>query len=283
MRLFLLSLLLGGLGLGAAILAALAAFQRHLIYPGAFFSRPPGTEARLAPPGTTAIILTTPDGERLVGFWRPPAPGCGVVLSFHGNASAPEPPARRFTEGVWARAGWGVLAIAYRGYPGSTGRPSEDGLVADGLAAHAAVAERAPGAPVLLHGHSLGAAVAVAVGARAPHLGLYLEAPFDSLHHLVGLRYPLVPRLLLRDTYRSDLRIAATTGPVFVVHGLQDGVIPVRLARRLATLAGPRGHLEALPGDHVSILGERDAAAQAVFRQALSRDACRPAVAVATP
>jgi fermentation-respiration switch protein FrsA (DUF1100 family) len=280
MRLLLLSVLLGGLGLCAAILGVLAVFQRHLIYPGAFFPRPAEAEARLAPPGTTALTLTTPDGERLIGFWRPPAPGCGVVLSFHGNASAPEPLAQRFTEGPWA--GWGVLAIAYRGYPGSTGHPSEDGLVMDGLAAHAAVADRAPGAPILLHGHSLGAAVAVAVGARAPHLGLYLEAPFDSLHHLVGLRYPFVPRLFLLDTYRSDLRIGDTTGPVFVVHGLQDGVIPVKLARRLATLAGPRGHLEAIPGNHVSILGARDAAARAVFQPLIPGDACH-ATAAATP
>lgn len=281
MRLLLLCVLLGGLGLPAAILGMLALFQRHLIYPGAFFARPPEGATRLAPPGTTALTLTTPDGERLVGFWRAPAPGCGVVLSFHGNASAPEPLAQRFTEGPWA--GWGALAIAYRGYPGSTGHPSEEGLVTDGLTAHAAVTERAPGAPILLHGHSLGAAVAVAVGARAPHLGLYLEAPFDSLHHLVGLRYPLVPRLLLRDTYRSDLRLADTTGPVFVVHGLRDGVIPVKLARRLAALAGPRGHFEAIPGDHVSILGARDAAARALFQPLIPGDACPATAAVARP
>ncbi|KQP10507.1 alpha/beta hydrolase [Methylobacterium sp. Leaf99] len=278
-------LLFAVLGLPAALLGALVAFQRHLIYPGAYFSRHAEGEARPAPGGTAAVTLTTPDGERLLGYWRPPAPGGGVVLSFHGNASAPESAAVRFTGGPWGPAGWGVLAIAYRGYPGSTGHPSEDGLIRDGLAAHDAAAAWAPGAPILLHGHSLGAAVAVAVAARRPHLGLYLEAPFDSLRRLVGLRYPLVPRLFLRDTYRSDRRIAGTTGPVFVVHGLQDGVIPVTLARRLAALAGPRARLEAIAGDHVSILGARDGAAQTAFRDALVQRAAvdRPAAALAAP
>ncbi|GJD30155.1 hypothetical protein PMNALOAF_1399 [Methylobacterium adhaesivum] len=264
---FLLSVLLGGLGLYAIGLAVLAAFQRHLIYPGAFFPRAM-EPVRVAPAGTATIPITTPDGERLLAFWRPPEPGGGVVLSFHGNASIPESAAARFAEGPWAAGGWGVLALAYRGYPGSTGHPSEDGLIRDGLAAHDAAAERAPGAPVLLHGHSLGAAVAVAVGARRPHLGLYLEAPFDSLRRLVGRRFPLVPPPLLRDTYRSDRRIGATTGPVLVVHGVQDPVIPVDLARRLAELAGPRARLAEIPGDHMSILGARDAEAADLFQTA---------------
>lgn len=276
MRLLLLSLLLGGLALYAVAIGLLAAFQRHLIYPGAFFHR--RMEAtRPAPAGTAAISFATPDGERLLAFWRPPAPGCGVVLTFHGNASIPETGAARFAADPWAAAGWGVLAVAYRGYPGSTGRPSEDGLIHDGLAAHAAIVARAPDAPILLHGHSLGAAVAIAVAAERPHLGLYLEAPFDSLHHLVGLHYPFVPRLFLRDTYRSDQRIGRSSGAILVVHGTDDPVIPLDLARSLVARAGPRARLEVIPGDHVSILGARDAEAVALFTAAR-----RPA-ALATP
>lgn len=158
-----------------------------------------------------------------------------------------------------------MLAVAYRGYPGSTGSPSEAGLIEDGIAAYRAIADRAPDAPVLLHGHSLGAAVAVAVAERVSHLGLYLEAPFDSLAHLVALRFPFVPGRLLRDRYRSDLRIGHTTGPVFIVHGAADPVIPIKLAARLAAAAGPQTRFAAIPGDHVSILGNRDAEARGLF------------------
>ena len=248
----------------AAYLAAIGilfANQRRFIYPGARYPMPPAD----VPPAGAAIIIETADGERLHALWRPPAPGCGVVLSFHGNGSRPEPHAARFGAGVWADAGWGMLAPAYRGYPGSTGHPSEDGLIRDGLAAVAVAQARAPGAPILLHGHSLGAAVAVAVAERIPAIGLYLEAPFDSMSHVVRLHAPLVPSWLLRDTYRSDRRIRAGTSPVVIVQGRDDAVVPAKLALALARAVGSRARFALIPGDHVSILGVRDREAAALF------------------
>ncbi|MCJ2033958.1 alpha/beta hydrolase [Methylobacterium sp. J-068] len=283
MRLLLAFLVAGPLALYAVALVVLAAFQRHLIYPGAYRGPLPSA-ARDAPPGTRAISLETDDGERLFGFWRPPTPGCAVVLSFHGNGSRPEPAAARFSADPWRAEGWGVLAIAYRGYPGSTGSPSEDGLIADAGAAYREVAARAPGAPVLLHGHSLGAAVAVAATRTMPHLGLYLEAPFDSLTAVAAERFPYLPvRLLLRDSFRSDARIAETGGPVLIVHGRSDPVVPLPHAQRLAERAGPRARLTILPGDHVSILGEQDRAAEALFRPLTTDPVCRKPLATETP
>ena len=243
---------------------ALALYQRHLIYPRAYDGRPPAADRTL--PGASIVSIGTADGEALFAFWNPPAPGCGVVLSFHGNGSLPEGQTVRFLSEPWRSRGWGVLAPAYRGYPGSTGSPSEDGLVLDGAAALRFVEKMAPDAPILLHGHSLGAAVAISVAESGRHLGLYLEAPFDSLLHLVRLRFPYLPTLFLRDTWRSDRRIAANAAPVFIVHGDDDPVIPTKLASALATAAGPAARFEVLPGDHVSILGARDAQAEAQFR-----------------
>ncbi|MGU3537868.1 alpha/beta hydrolase [Methylobacterium sp. A54F] len=272
----LLTLLLTITGLYAAGIAALAIGQRRLIYPGAYLGgAPQGT--RSVPSGLEPISLTTGDGERLYALWRAPRPGCGVVISFHGNGSQPEEAARFAADG-WAAAGWGVIAPAYRGYRGSTGSPSEDGLIADGIATYLEAARRAPGAPILLHGHSLGTAVAVAVAARAPHLGLYLEAPFDSLEGVVRRTMPYVPTLFLRDTFRSAERIAGLSGPVLIVHGSEDPIVPVKLGRRLANAAGRAARFVAVPGDHVSILGVRDAEAEALFR-ATAAEACPPAAA----
>lgn len=264
---------------GLAVLS-LALGQRRLIYPGAWMARPAPADSVA---GSEAITLRTADGQSLHALWHAPQPGCGIVVSFHGNASLPEPHAARFSEGVWRQGGWGVLAPTYRGYPGSTGSPSEDGLIQDGVAAYIAAAERAPGAPILLHGHSLGAAIAVAVAERTPHLGLYLEAPFDSLSHLVALRFPLMPsRWLLADTYRSDRRIAGHTEPVLIVQGAQDPVVPADLAERLAAAAGPQARFHLIPGDHVSILGVADSQAEALFRARLrGRCSALPAQAAA--
>lgn len=268
-RLVLLSLLVL-LCLAGCALAALSLYQRHLIYPRAYDGRDPVWDREV--PGASIVRIYTVDGERLFAYWRPPAPGCDVVVSFHGNGSLPEGHALRFLGEPWRSRGWGILAPAYRGYPGSTGSPSEDGLIADGKAALAFVEARAPGTSVLLHGHSLGAAVAVAVaGGTDLHHGLYLEAPFDSLLHLVRLRFPYLPSILLADTWRSDRRLVANTAPVLIVHGDADPVIPATLARTLAEAAGPKARFEIVAGDHVSILGLRDSEAEGLFR---SRKPC---------
>ena len=258
----LIGLAVAAITLYGAALAVLGFSQRRFLYPGAY--RPPPRDP--GAPDAAAITLATADGESLHALWRPPQPGCGVVVSFHGNGSRPEPHAARFAAGPWRRAGWGVLAPAYRGYPGSTGHPSEAGLIRDGMAAVTAAAARAPGAPILLHGHSLGAAIAVAVGARTSPIGLYLEAPFDSMIHAVRLHVPLAPGWLLRDTYRSDLRIRDVTAPVLIVQGRDDPVVPAKLAIALAAAAGSGARIAVIAGDHVSILGVRDSEAESFFR-----------------
>ncbi|TNC10250.1 alpha/beta hydrolase [Methylobacterium terricola] len=260
-------LLVGLLALYGAVVAAFWWFQRALLYPGQG-GPVPATTARL-PPEVETITITTPDGERLRALWLPPAPGAGMVVSVHGNASLPEWHAERFAAGPWRAHGWGVMAPAYRGYPGSTGRPSEAGLIADGLAAVAEARRRAPGTPLLLHGHSLGAAVAVAVAARigaAGVLGLYLEAPFDSMTAMARHHFRFLPAGLLADTWRSDRVIGTVAVPILIVHGESDPVIPEKYGARLARIG--RADFVALPGDHVSILGARDAEAEIRFRPA---------------
>ena len=252
---------------GAALLG-LYLWQRHIIFPGAFIQ---GLPPDALPASVASTDVFTTDGERLRALWKPPRPGCGIVVTFHGNGSFPEAGATRFAAGPWADDGWGVLAIAYWGYPGSTGSPSEAGLIADGMAAFAEAKRRAPSSPVLLHGHSLGTAVAIAVAERDPRYAvLYLDAPFASVLALAQARLPFVPvAALLKDPFQSDLRIGHVHGPVVIIHGAGDGTIPVTEGRRLAGLA-PKGTIfEAVAGDHVSLLGTRDAVWEPVFRRAI--------------
>ncbi len=251
-----------------AMLLGLYLWQRHIIFPGAFVHALP---SEALPGSITSTEVLTADGELLRALWKPPRPGCGLVVTFHGNESFPEAGATRFAAGPWARDGWGLLAIAYRGYPGSTGSPSESGLILDGLAAFAEAKRRAPTSPVLLHGHSLGTAIAIAVAEREPtYVGLYLEAPFASVLALAQARLPFVPvSILLKDPFRSDRRIGHIHGPIVIVHGTNDGTVPVTEGRRLAD-AAPKGTIfEAVPGDHVSILGVRDATWEPVFQRAI--------------
>jgi fermentation-respiration switch protein FrsA (DUF1100 family) len=59
--------------------------------------------------------------------------------------------------------GSGLVALSYRGYGGSSGRPTETGLIADAAAAYAFAIARYPAERIVLWGESLGSAVALAL------------------------------------------------------------------------------------------------------------------------
>jgi fermentation-respiration switch protein FrsA (DUF1100 family) len=246
-----------------AAVAVLATYQRKLLYP----TYAVAANEAWAMPGVTRVIVETADGERLRGYWKPPAPGGSVVVTFHGNASSAVGHAARFAGPPWSSNGWGFLAIAYRGYPGSTGSPNEDGLLADGAAAVAFVGKESQDAPILFHGHSLGTGVAVAIAAKYPSKGLYLEAPFDTMTAVATGHYPFVPGFILRDMFRSINRVPKVTSPILAVHGLADEIIPSERGRALAASAARGIKFIAIPGvGHNDVFGIRDVEAEAMFR-----------------
>ncbi|WP_164730382.1 alpha/beta hydrolase [Pelagibacterium montanilacus] len=205
------------------------------------------------------VVLVTIDGESLKAYWKPPTGNAPVIIAFHGNGSLPEPMAARFGQAPWAEAGFGVLAFAYRGYPGSTGRPSETGLIEDGESALRFVRDRAPASPVVLHGYSLGSGVAVAISERHDSLGLVLEAPFSSLPDVVATTIPFLPGFLMHDTFVSQQRIARSRAAyIIVTHGDHDQVVPPSLGQRLFASAPHGQFLPVIGANHYSLLGKRD-------------------------
>jgi uncharacterized protein len=187
-------------------------------------------------PEAEEVVLTTSDGERVIAWHVPPRPDRPVVIYFHGNAEtiAKRVPRHRdlIADGV------GLVALSYRGYMGSTGRPTEEGLLRDAEAAYEFTVSRYPSDHIALWGHSLGSGVAVALAATRPVAKLVLEAPFSSTADVAASMFPFVPvRWLMHDQYRSDLRIGAVKASILILHGDKDRVVPVALGERLFALA----------------------------------------------
>lgn len=184
------------------------------------------------------------DGTRIQAWWMPGEPGATTVLTFHGNAGTI---ADRIP---WYRpvraAGMSILAVEYRGYGDSAGAPSERGLAADGRAGlHAARAlADAQGGPLVVHGRSLGGAVAIrlaedAAGEGIAFDGLLVESTFTSLQEMAGRTgIPLAGRLVTY-AFPSLERIARSTSPLLVVHGDADELIPFSMGERLVAAAQP--------------------------------------------
>jgi fermentation-respiration switch protein FrsA (DUF1100 family) len=215
-------------------LAALFFAQRSVVFPAP-------TKARTAPtaagfPQAEEHVLTTSDGERVIVWHVAAMPGRHVVLYFPGNGDFLAGSAGRFEE--ITSDGTGLVALSYRGYAGSSGRPSEQGLLRDAEAAYAFTAALYPAQRIVLWGFSLGSGVAVSLAADHPVAGLILEAPYTSIEDLASAAFPFLPvRYLLQDPFRSDARIAQVDAPLLVMHGGRDATIPLRFGERLFALA----------------------------------------------
>lgn len=214
--------------------------ESRMIYPGAG-----GGGRGWSAEGVTLeeLELVVEDGTTLHGVWfEHPAPRA-VVLFFHGNG-----------EEVGDRIGWlddarrryqiSLLAVDYRGYGLSAGRPSERALVADAewVTRWAAEWLGTETDQLLLWGCSLGGGVAAGVAEQVAVRGLILERTFHSLVEVAAGHYPWVPvRLLMRNRYDSFRRLADYHGPLLQLHGEADQIVPLASARRLH---------EAVPSSH---------------------------------
>src|SRR6266446_2952162 len=115
----------GYLGLGALMYFA----QRSLMY---FPERARTAPAAAGFPQAQEVMLDTPDGERVIVWHVPPRGEKPVVLYFHGNGGSLAYRVDRFRKLV--SDGVGLLALSYRGYGGSSGKPTEAGLIEDARA-----------------------------------------------------------------------------------------------------------------------------------------------------
>ena len=203
------------------------------------------------------VRLKTEDGENLLAWRIPPAPGTPVVLYFHGNAGGLDLRVERFR--AMAKAGMGLLAIEYRGYASSTGSPSEQGLKLDGEAAYAAaIASGVAPERIVALGESLGSGVAVALAARHKVGALVLDSPYSSIADVAATAYWFVPvRALLRDPFRNDLLIGLVTAPTLIVHGTKDRVVPIRFGEKLFALANAPKEFWRVDGAPHLAMGER--------------------------
>ena len=240
----------------AVVLLAVWLGQRQLIYV------PNPARVRPADAGLPQAIereFQTPDGERIV-TWRIAARDSQpTLLYFHGNAGGLQNRAPRAAR--YAARGYGLLMMSYRGYSGSTGRPSEVRNVADAMLAYELL--RSDGvAPrdIVLYGESLGSGVAVQIAAAQQVGAVILDAPYTSIVEMGVRRFPFLPvRALIADRYESVDHISRVKAPVMVLHGELDRVIPVAMGRALHAAANEPKRLILYPGGGHTDLDEHGA------------------------
>ena len=220
--------------LGAIMLVAIAAYlaacaalffaQRSFIYypPRQALLRAPEVRT-LEVPGATLKV-----SER-------PLPGSKALIYLGGNAEDVSASLPLLDRAFPDRA---LYLPHYRGYAGSSGKPTEAALVADALLLFDKVAASHP--EVVLIGRSLGSGVAVQVASRRRVARLVLVTPFDSVQALAAQQFPFMPvRWLLRDKYESGRYAPKVTAPTLILAAGADEIIPAASTAQLLARFAP--------------------------------------------
>ena len=197
----------------------------------------------------------TEDGVQLHGwFLRVTDPIATLVMS-HGNAGniSHRYPILQALQ----KSGFNVFMYDYRGYGRSEGSPGEDGVYKDGRAAYDFVTQRhdVDQKKIILFGTSLGGAVAVAVAQQRKTSALILEATFTSAKEMARVHYPFLPvQYMMRTEFNSIEKIRTIHVPILFIHGSIDGIVPLKLGKRLYEAANePKEFYEIAGADHNDI------------------------------
>jgi pimeloyl-ACP methyl ester carboxylesterase len=248
-------------GIAALALLGLIGFvyvrQERLI----FFPEPLPPDFALVMPDVEEVAIPV-DGARLSALHLKLPHPKGIVFFLHGNAGNL---ADWFTDTPFYRAaGFDLFMIDYRGYGRSTGRiDSEAQLHADVTAAWESLAPRYRGLHNVIYGRSLGTALAARLAARIQPDLLILVTPYWSLAELARLHYPLLPTWLLRYPLMTYRDVGRVEGPILLIHGDRDRLIPFEHSERLKA-AARNATLVRIPGGSHGDLQDSDLYTRAI-------------------
>jgi len=225
-----------------ALIAFLYANQRDMLFVRGRIPHP------IEPP-YQATTIAEKDGTRLVIREAVQTrAGAPVIVIFYGNAGTVSDFAG--VGSVFHDEGFSVVLASYRGYPGNSGSPSEDGLMAD---ARAILHALPPGhGPVVLWGQSLGSGVAARMASEGRASALILQSPYTAVVEVAARRFPVFPvRWLMKDHFDTLSVAARIKAPVLIMSGDADHVVPHDMAETLAARIGRQATLVTFPhGTH---------------------------------
>ncbi|MEX1363505.1 MAG: alpha/beta hydrolase [Nannocystaceae bacterium] len=228
--------LLGAGALAMLLVLAVLSLQRHVVFPRHLVQAP---RQPVPVAGLERLWLSTDEGE--VEAWLLPGRGASaqhpspLVIFAHGNAEVIDDwPVHLQPYRTW---GVSVLLVEYRGYGRSAGRPSEATIATDLVAAYDLVTARPEidARRVILHGRSIGGGAVCALARQRPSAAIVLQSTFTSIA-AIAARW-LVPGFLILDRFDNEACLRQYDGPVLIVHGRKDSLIPLAQAQALARAA----------------------------------------------
>jgi fermentation-respiration switch protein FrsA (DUF1100 family) len=196
------------------------------------------------------VFIKTPDGEKLHGYFFPASEKTSkVMLYLHGNGD---------NVGGWYPAPVGIqkyipvnaLLVDYRGYGRSTGKPTIEGVITDAFAMYEYLIQKGYKAEnISIYGRSLGGAIALEVASKQKVHSIVLQSTFSSLRDIAKDLYPQIPQIIIQNKFFNSVELIKKINvPVFISHGSEDEIIPVKHSYRLFEAANEPKKLLILKG-----------------------------------
>ena len=184
------------------------------------------------------VKITTEDNIDLLAWYhKKDIKKYKTILYLHGNAGSLENRIHKINH--FNNMNINFLLLAWRGFSGNEGKPTEQGLYQDARSAVKwLINEGAIEENIVIYGESLGTGVATEIAQNKNFAGVILESPFTSMIDLGKKHYPIFPiKLLLKDKYESEKKIKNLKSPILVMHGKKDKIVPFYMGEKIFDMA----------------------------------------------
>ncbi len=184
------------------------------------------------------IKVITKDGIDLLGWYHEKnLKEFKTLLFFHGNAGSLENRIHKLNR--FGEMKINFLIIAWRGFSGNKGKPSEKGLYEDGQSAIQWLLEKGLNEKdIIIYGESLGTGIATHLSQNKDFAGVILETPFTSMVDAAKTFYPYIPvNLLLKDKFKNEDKVKNINSPILIMHGEVDQIVPFAMGKRIFEVA----------------------------------------------
>jgi len=222
------------------VLVILFIFQRNLLYHPSennYF----GDQLKV---NIERIKIKTDDEVELLGwFHKKDIKNFKTIIFFHGNAGSLENRIHKINH--FKDININFLIIAWRGFSGNQGKPSEKGLYKDGKSAIKWLNKKGiKNEDIILYGESLGTGIATHLAQNNNFAGVILESPFTSMIDAAKNVYPYFPiSILLKDKYENYKKIKNINSPILIMHGENDKIVPFWMGKKMYELANKPKYL----------------------------------------
>ena len=205
------------------------------------------------------IEIRTQDKIQLVSWYhKKNLNNYKTILFLHGNAGSLENRIHKINH--FKDMNVNFLIVAWRGFSGNKGKPTEKGLYEDARSAvrwlkSQGIKEN----NIIIYGESLGTGVATEIAQNKNFGGIILESPFTSMIDAGKDKYPYLPvKLLLKDKYESDKKIKNVKSPILIMHGKVDNIVPFHMGEKMYELANePKYYYFSEYDDHMMEYNEK--------------------------